>query len=219
MQARLLWRTIPRLTRPALSRAFSSPTALPRPRRSALPALGVFSGISVASYWWLKDQSFVYADAVAEVDKAKHEKPLSQLARAYLVYAMCSIPPLVDWSPTILSALLSVPIVDSITKAVVRVTFFDQFVGAETAEEAIPLVAELRAENKGCLFAYSVEVDENEAAGKAAGKGKNVQPVHKQSVQEMIHSIDVAADFEDKHLPVGSSKGRRTWVAIKLVSS
>lgn len=137
--------------------------------------------------------------------------------RAYVVYAMCSVPPLVDWSPQILSTLFSIPVISDIAKAIVRITFFDQFVGAETAEEALSLVQQLRSENKGCLFAYSVEVDEDEAAGKAAGKGKNVQPVYKQCVQEMIHSIDVAADFEDKHLPPGSSKGRRTWVAVKLV--
>ncbi|EKM60545.1 uncharacterized protein PHACADRAFT_246555 [Phanerochaete carnosa HHB-10118-sp] len=131
---------------------------------------------------------------------------------------MCSIPPLIDWSPQILSTLLAIPVVGDVTKAIVRITFFDHFVGAETAEEAIPLVKQLRAENKGCLFAYSVEVDEHEAAGKAARKGKNVQPVYKQSMQEMIHSIDVAADFEDKHLPPGSSKGRRTWVAVKLTA-
>ena len=80
----------------------------------------------------------------------------------------------------------------------------------------MPLLEQYRAENKGCLFAYSVEVDENEAAGRGSDKAK--QPVYKQIVQEMIHSIDVAADFEDKHLPPGSAKGRRTWVAVKLVS-
>lgn len=80
------------------------------------------------------------------------------------------------------------------------------------------MLARFRAENKGCLFAYSVEVDEAEASGKGGKKGKGVQPAHKQAVQEMIHNIEVAADFEDKHLPVGSNKGRRTWVAIKLVN-
>lgn len=178
--------------------------------------MGVVSGVSVASYLWIKDQPFVHADA-AETKKDKHGQSMSALVRAYVVYAMCSIPPLVDWSPTILSTLSAVPLVRDVTEAFVRVTFFDQFVGADSAEEAIPLVEQLRSENKGCLFAYSVEVDEKEAAGKAARKGKNVPRAHKQGVQEMIHSIDIAADFEDKHLPPGSSKGRRTWVAVKLV--
>lgn len=37
---------------------------------------------------------------------------------------------------------------------------------------------------------------------------------YKQQVEEMLASIDVAADFEDS-LP--SSGGRRTWVAVKMV--
>lgn len=217
MSFRLLWGTLPRLgRRPPPSRAFSSSTT--RQYRSRLPVLGLVSGVSVASYVWMKT-SAVHADAETAADEHKNGRkatPLSNLIRAYAVYTMCSIPPLVDWSPVILTTLLSVPVISDITKAIVRVTFFDQFVGAETAEEALPLLEQFRAENKGCLFAYSVEVDEDEAAGKA-GKGKNTPPVYKQIVQEMIHSIDVAADFEDKHLPPGSSKGRRTWVAVKLV--
>lgn len=213
MSFRLLRGTFPRLSRPPLSRAFAS--APPRAARSRLPALGVASGLTLASYVWLKDQP-VHADA--EEAKREHPSPpLSSFVRAYVVYAMCSVPPLVDWSPQILSTLLSIPVISDVTKALVRVTFFDQFVGGETAEGALPLVEQLRAENKGCLFAYSVEVDEHEAAGKA--KGNSVQSVHKECIREMIHSIDVAADFEDRHLPPGSSKGRRTWVAIKLVRS
>lgn len=74
----------------------------------------------------------------------------------------------------------------------------------------------LREENTGCLFAYSVEVDEAEAAGKVTQIEK--EPVHKRIVQEMIRCIEVAGDFEDNHLHAAASgKGRRTWVAIKLV--
>lgn len=79
------------------------------------------------------------------------------------------------------------------------------------------MLERLRDENKGCLFAYSVEVDEEEAAGKEKRGVKD--PVHKRIVQEMIRCIEVAADFEDNHIhAVESGKGRRTWVAIKLVS-
>ena len=65
------------------------------------------------------------------------------------------------------------------------------------------------------MFAYSVEVDEAEAEGH--GK-KGTELVHKRIVEEMIRCIDVAADFEDSHA-VERGRGRRTWVAIKLVSS
>lgn len=80
----------------------------------------------------------------------------------------------------------------------------------------MPLLEQLRAENKGCLFAYSVEVDEEEAAGQT--HGKTTVPVHKRIVDEMIHSIDVAANFENQYIADKSSpEGRRTWVAVKLV--
>ena len=91
-----------------------------------------------------------------------------------------------------------------------------QFVGGDTAEDALPLIEELRAQNTGCLFAYSVEVDEAEAAGQgSAQESKAVASVHKQIVRETLHCVDVAADYEDKHTT--GRTGRRTWVAIKLV--
>jgi len=44
----------------------------------------------------------------------------------YCLYTMCSIPGLVEVSPTILDVLSKIPVVRSITEAIVRVTFFDQ---------------------------------------------------------------------------------------------
>ena len=85
--------------------------------------------------------------------------------------------------------------------------------GGETAEDVAPLLKELRAQNKGAIFAYSVEVDEGTGA-----KGSQAQTLqYRKNVEEMIHSIDVAADFEDMHSLGKNGKG--TWVAIKLVSS
>lgn len=163
----------------------------------------------------------IHADAEHLEHKAQSERPstpLSALLRSYVVYSLCSIPPLVDWSPVILSTVSAIPGLKQITEAIVRNTFFDQFVGGDTAEDAVPLLEQLRAENKGCLFAYSVEVDEGEAAGKAKESAK--QSVHKQIVAETLHCIDVAADFEDKHSLDGGRdlRGRKTWVAIKLTA-
>lgn len=98
-----------------------------------------------------------------------------------------------------------------------------QFVGGETARAAFPLLSMLRDQNKGALFAYSVEVDEHEAAGTThhsnEGPGSaasDERPGHKRIVTEMIRSIDVAADFEDE-FGTQAVAGRRTWVAVKLV--
>ncbi|KLO17621.1 FAD-linked oxidoreductase [Schizopora paradoxa] len=170
----------------------------------------------------------VYADAEAGSSASKSDetrKPsLSGLVRSYLVFTACSFPTIVDWSPAIISTCLSVPVVKDFTEAVLRRTFFSQFVGGDTAEDVLPLLTDLRNQNKGALFAYSVEVDEKEAAGvaKAGGSGSgetNSEPSFMRNVNEMIHSIDVAADFEDglagrNELDIG----RKTWVAVKLTA-
>ncbi|KAI0369890.1 FAD-linked oxidoreductase [Pilatotrama ljubarskyi] len=152
----------------------------------------------------------------SDVSLQRSPTPLSELVRTYVVFAFCSVPQLVDWSPTVLAALSAVPGLRQVTEAVVRATFFKHFVGGDTAEDALPLIEALRAQNTGCLFAYSVEVDEAEASGHSKEKQHGAQKVaaHKQVVQETLHCIDVAADFEDRHTK--GAMGRRTWVAIKL---
>ncbi|RXW18987.1 hypothetical protein EST38_g6864 [Candolleomyces aberdarensis] len=155
-----------------------------------------FSSVSAAavpSYLLLNSESL-------PSPQTPHEQPLKAIIRAYLVYSACSIPALVDYSPKILDTLSRVPGLKQLTYGIVRVTFFEQFVGGETASAALPLLRSLRAANKGALFAYSVEVDEHEALGSsnvAKGASKPADPPHKRIVQEILNCIDVAADFED----------------------
>ncbi|CAL1696953.1 unnamed protein product [Somion occarium] len=192
----------------------------PTPKRSTLfsPSRGRRWGLvlgTVLTTSAIALQTAVYADSVDNEEGPVERKPtpLSSLVRSYVVYTACSIPGMVDWSPTILSTLMSVPVVKRITEAVVRITFFDQFVGGESAEGTLPVLEDLRKENKGCILAYSVEVDESEAAGAAK---KQEVPAYKRIVQEMIHSIDVAADFEEKHASASGVRG--TWIAVKLTA-
>ncbi|KZT08999.1 FAD-linked oxidoreductase [Laetiporus sulphureus 93-53] len=213
----------------ARTHAFSSGRSLSTSSRPIKPAsrlsqIGLATGgILTASLLLENAVDTIHADAAHPDGKAQSERPptpLSALIRAYIVYSMCSIPPLIDYAPSILSILSSVPGLKQITEAIVRVTFFDQFVGGDTAEDALPLLEELRAENKGCLFAYSVEVDEAEAAGTSREERQAEQSVHKRIVAETLHCIDVAADFEDEHSRNGKPdvQGRKTWVAIKLTA-
>ncbi|KAI0034966.1 FAD-linked oxidoreductase-like protein [Vararia minispora EC-137] len=144
--------------------------------------------------------------------------PLSELARAYIVYAMCSFPTLVDWSPAMLKFLVSIPGVKQLTELFIRHTFFAQFVGGPTAEACTTLLERMRAENKGALFAYSVEVDEDEASGHSHAT-KDKEPIYKRIRNEMHHSIDVAAAFEETQTTASvSPNGKRTWVAVKLTA-
>ncbi|KAK7688068.1 hypothetical protein QCA50_008438 [Cerrena zonata] len=161
-------------------------------------------------------QATVHADAFDDDDKPPLRKPtpLSSLVRSYIVYTSFCIPGLVDWSPTILETLTSIPLVKQVTEAIVRITFFNQFVGGDTANDTLPVLETLHQENKGCLLAYSVEVDEAEAIKGVKKQGE--VPVHKRGVQEMVRSIDVAADFEEQHR--NASGNRSTWVAVKLTA-
>jgi proline dehydrogenase len=139
------------------------------------------------------------------------QAPTSTLLRSYAVFSMCDIPALVDYSPQLLEVFSSVPVVKQITEAFVRATFFNQFVGGDTAHETIPVLRQLRQTNKGALFAYSVEVDEHEATGHESAEK---QDVSKRIVNEMIRCIDVADEFEKE---VGSEQ-RKTWVAVKITA-
>lgn len=176
-----------------------------RPSRISIVGGGAFAASSVLGY-------YVYADASPPTERAP--TPLSKLVTSYVVYSLCSIPGLVDTSPALLAFCTSVPGLRQLTEAFVRATFFTQFVGGSTALSCIPLIRQLRAENKGALFAYSVEVEVDVAT--TSGARTLREPVHKRIVQEMIRSIDVAADFEDSRARANESSGRRTWVAIKL---
>ncbi|KAJ7612570.1 FAD-linked oxidoreductase [Roridomyces roridus] len=164
--------------------------------------------------------SKIYADSAAitlsstSKEEPRSQSPMGTLVRSYVVYTMCSMPALVDNAPWLLETLTSIPGVRWITEAIVRVTFFDQFVGGDTAEKTLPLLQRLRQNNTGTLFAHSVEVDEAEAM--AAGSSSADRNPHREIVKEMIHCIDIAADFEQT---VGAKEtGRRTWVAVKITA-
>ena len=63
----------------------------------------------------------VYADTEVEA-----LTPLSTLFRSYVVYAMCSVPTFVEYSPSILEASAAVPGIRQLSEAIVRKTFFAQ---------------------------------------------------------------------------------------------
>ncbi|KAF5356255.1 hypothetical protein D9756_004340 [Leucocoprinus leucothites] len=170
------------------------------------------AGIAAVSGGLLLAAGYVHADYLEDnVTK----QPLGQLIRSYAVFSMCSIPPLVDYSPKILSILTGIPGVRQITEAIVRVTFFNQFCGGDTVEDTLPLLRALRRANRGALLNYSVEVDPaSVTSNSGTGAVSKDDLPHKFLIREMIHSIDIAADFEDSL----SDGGRRTWLAVKMTA-
>ena len=167
------------------------------------------------------NQGVIHADSdTNKLRSTRSRTSLSSLLRSYVVYTLCSVPALVDYSPTVLATLTTIPGVKHVAEAIVRSTFFAQFVGGDSAEDTIPLLMRLREDNKGVLLAYSVEVDRNEAERQTEKKAAHsLEPaVYKMNVEETLKCIDVAADFEDRRrTSADSGAGRKTWVAIKLV--
>jgi proline dehydrogenase len=102
----------------------------PLRRRSFVVASGlVFVGsialfASSRSRTHAEERSTVHHDN--HVQRATRSIPLSSLIRSYLVYSMCSVPILIDWSPSVLSVLSSIPGVKQVTELFVRHTFFSQ---------------------------------------------------------------------------------------------
>lgn len=71
--------------------------------------------------------TLVASDKAYDVDSHPTGEPsLLSLFRAYVVYSLCSIPPLVDYSPALLSVTGSIPGLKQISEFMIRFTFFDQ---------------------------------------------------------------------------------------------
>lgn len=111
-----------------------------------------------------------------------------------------------------MNVLFGIPGVSKIVENFVRATFFHQFVGAETVDGALPLLAFLRAENKGVLFKTPLK--------SMRRRWRVRQHVHKRIVKEMTRSIDISADYEDGRdlLQGGYTGRRRTCIAVKLTA-
>ncbi|KAL5534774.1 hypothetical protein ACEPAG_1238 [Sanghuangporus baumii] len=213
-----------RCARPIARRAMSSLTSA-HPRRvrpRLLGTLAITSAVTGSAYLYLHQPVSLDSSSPSRHDE-ESEEPLSTLLRTYIVYSMCSIPWLVDNSSKILDVLMSIPLVKQITEAVVRATFFAQFVGGETAQDMLRILERMRTENKGAIIHFSAEVDEHASSASADDNSKKL--VNTEVIKEFTRCIDTAGDFEDswqakmsrgeKGAEMG---GRKTFVAMKLTA-
>ena len=136
------------------------------------------------------------------------------VARGALVYSALSIPGFTEASPHLLRLANSIPGIKQLSHAFIRETFFKHFVGGDHLDDTIPLIQDLRRQGLGTLLGYSVEM---ELKGAKPTLGQ-MQHLATNNVTEMLRSIDVAAQIEDRS---GRSRSheRKTWVAVKLVST
>jgi len=137
------------------------------------------------------------------------------VARGALVYAALSIPGFTEASPRLLRLANSIPGIKQLSHGFLRETFFKHFVGGDHLDDTVPLIQDLRRQGLGTLLGYSVEM-ESEGAG-AKPTPDQMLRLAANNVTEMLRSIDVAAQVEDRS-GRSQSHERKTWVAVKLVS-
>ena len=137
------------------------------------------------------------------------------VARGTLVYSALSIPGFTEASPHLLRLANSIPGVRQLAHTFIRETFFKHFVGGDHLDDTIPLIQDLRRQGLGTLLGYSVEMEPGDAGAKPTLE--QIQRLAANNVTEMLRSIDVAAQIEDRS-GRSQSHERKTWVAVKLVS-
>lgn len=119
-------------------------------------------------------------------------------------------------SPTRSLTLSASPLANDPPSFVVRHTFFEQFVGGDTAAACLPVIRRLRAAGVGTLLNYSVEAEQGDDALAPA-----LTEVARENVRETIRAIEVAGE-ENRRLALegaGSGAVGSTWIGIKLVRS
>lgn len=136
--------------------------------------------------------------------------PTSHILRSYLVYSACSIPPLIDNAPGLLHFFTHSPIpgLKGITEAIVRRTFFAQFVPGENVGECTPKMEELRERNIGAVLNYSAEAE--------CETKDDARRLQQARLKEVYHALEGAGEFEDRVAAKGGLRGS-TAFALKVV--
>lgn len=137
--------------------------------------------------------------------------PTSALLRSYFVYTACSWPRLIDAAPGLLHAFTHSPVpgLKAITEAVVRRTFFAQFVAGEDLPECINAMNDLHAQNIGGVLNYSAESE----AGDGLAEAHHAAQAHNWA--ECESAIEALGEFE-RHLSLTGGFTGTSSFAIKL---
>jgi proline dehydrogenase len=140
----------------------------------------------------------------------------SVLVRTYLVYTLCSIPLLIDYAPSLLHTFTHSPIpgVKQVTEAIVRRTFFAQFVPGESVEECLPTMRDLRKNGIGAVLNYSAEVSLD---GDEKLTDEKRRLFEEKRLQEVEKALIESGRFEAQIGQQGLKQGSTSF-ALKVVS-
>lgn len=201
-----------RYVNPARSHSSSSRT-IPRSRLRRLAPLVIFAGLTMSLI------PSAHADSPPNPSSTQPSSIQSAstltLLRSYFVYTLCSLPPLIDNAPSILHVFTHSPIpgLKSITEAVVRRTFFAQFVPGETVRECKATMEGLRKREVGSVLNYSAEAEAEEG-----DEVEQQRKVEEGRLREVERALDEAGEFERDVERSGGGRGS-TAFALKVVGS
>jgi proline dehydrogenase len=113
-------------------------------------------------------------------------------------------------SESMYSILSKIPIIASITNAIVMRTFFNQFLGGETTAECLPKIEALRNGEIGTLLGYNIEAELD-------GLSKPTKLVLEHT-QHVLSSIEAQGKLARQFWPNTTATGgdNRCWVRIKV---
>jgi proline dehydrogenase len=101
-----------------------------------------------------------------------------------------------------------IPGLKGITEAIVRRTFFAQFVPGENVGECTPKMEELRERNIGAVLNYSAEAE--------CETKDDARRLQQARLKEVYHALEGAGEFEDRVAAKGGLRGS-TAFALKVV--
>jgi len=136
---------------------------------------------------------------------------LGELLRSYLVYTLCSVPLLIDNSPSLLHFLTHSPIpgLKFVTEGVVRQTFFAQFVAGESVAGCRETMEKLRSRGVGTMLNYSAEAD--------LGVEFDAKKLEQARLEEVERALDEAGRWE-RDVEANGGMAGSTSFALKIVS-
>ncbi len=139
--------------------------------------------------------------------------PTTDLVRAYLVYTVCGMPAVVDAAPALLDAFSKsrVPGVAAVTNAVIRRTFFSQFVAGEDLPETMETISHMNARGIGALLNYGAEAE----LGDGMADDKHI--LHEHNYRQDMYAIEALGEYERRVAEAGGKTGSSQF-AVKIVS-
>ncbi|BEI81915.1 hypothetical protein CcaverHIS002_0210750 [Cutaneotrichosporon cavernicola] len=137
--------------------------------------------------------------------------PTTDLVRAYLVYTACGIPALVDAAPVLLDAFAKSPIpgISAVANAVIRRTFFNQFVAGEDLPETMETISRLNSRGIGGLLNYGAEADLGE------GNANDTSMLHEHNYRQDVMAVEALGEYERLVAKAGGKTGSSQF-AVKI---